>query len=153
MWSTTPKVNAKIYYVCGGCRVKVNIQFYNKITYFTKSIYYYIKHKIIQTSKKKGQLNLIVEEEPQKTVFFQCRVHVISGMEVFREVCFFFSLKIYSIFLWLNLSILYSMRIYPKYLKSSQNSNDTLLWRKLGTDRKLPQRNKVWEKLVVIIMK
>lgn len=48
----------------------MNIQFYNKITYFTKSIYYYIKHKIIQTSKKKGQLNLIVEEEPQKTVFF-----------------------------------------------------------------------------------
>lgn len=52
----------------------MNIQFYNKITYFNESICYYIKHKIIHTSKKKGQLNLIAEEEPQKTVIFQCRV-------------------------------------------------------------------------------
>lgn len=57
--------------------------------------------------------------------FFLTKIYTTWQKQV-RNTAVNLAVKSNPVFLFLSLSILYLIRIYPKYLRSSQHSNDTL---------------------------
>lgn len=69
--------------------MKINIQYYNKISCYNKIV----KYKVTQASERKNVSEIVLAgEETQKTGNFQCRGYVIGGMGVESEFFFFFFL-------------------------------------------------------------
>lgn len=75
--------------------MKINIQYYNKISCYNKIV----KYKVTQASERKNVSEIVLAgEETQKTGNFQCRGYVIGGMGVESEFFFFsFNKNLYDL--------------------------------------------------------